>query len=46
MEEGNIIEKIKVYFNILPDKENEQNIITQITSGVSFRGANLLILIS
>ena len=45
MEEGNIIEKIKVYFNILPDKENEQNIITQITSGVSFRGANLLILI-
>lgn len=45
METGNIIEKIKVYFNILPDKEDEQNIIAQITSGVSFRGANLLILI-
>ena len=45
MEERNIIEKIKVYFNILPDKENEQDIIAQITAGVSFRGANLLILI-
>ena len=45
MKTENIIEKIKVYFNILPDKENEQEIIAQITSGVSFRGANLLILI-
>ena len=45
MRTENIIEKIKVYFNILPDKENEQDIIAQITSGVSFRGANLLILI-
>ena len=45
MRTDNIIEKIKVYFNILPDKENEQEIIAQITSGVSFRGANLLILI-
>ena len=45
MRTENIIEKIKVYFNILPDKENEQEIIAQITSGVSFRGANLLILI-
>ena len=45
MEVGNIIDKIKVYFNILPDKENEQDIIAQITNGVSFWGANLLILI-
>ena len=45
MEVGNIIEKIKVYFNILPDKENEQEVVAQITKGVSFRGANLLILI-
>ena len=42
---GDIIEKIKVYFNILPDKENEQDIIAHITSGVSFRGANLWVLI-
>jgi len=42
---GNVIEKIKLYFNILPDKENEQDIIAQISGGVSFRGANLLILI-
>lgn len=40
-----ITEKIKVYFNILPNKENEQDIIAQITSGVSFKGANLWVLI-
>lgn len=45
MEAGKIVEKIKVYFNILPDKVSEQDIVAQITSGVSFRGANLLILI-
>ena len=45
METGNIIKKIKVYFIILPDKENEQDVIAKIISGVSFRGANLLILI-
>lgn len=45
MELGNIIKRIKVHFNILPDKENEQEIISQISSGVSFRGANLWVLI-
>ena len=45
MEIGNIIEKIKEYFKILPDKEGEQDIIAQITSSVSFRGANLWVLI-
>ena len=45
MEIGHITEKIKIYFNILPDKENEQEIIAQISSGVSFRGANLWVLI-
>ena len=45
MEIGDIIEKIKVHFKILPDKENEQDIIAQITSGVTFRGANLWVLI-
>lgn len=45
MEIGHITEKIKIFFNILPDKENEQEIIAQISSGVSFRGANLWVLI-
>ena len=45
MELGSIIKGIKVYFNILPDKEDEQEIIAQISSGVSFRGANLWVLI-
>ena len=45
MELGSIIQRIKVHFNILPDKENEQEIIDQISSGVSFRGANLWVLI-
>ena len=45
MKTEKILEIIKVYFNILPDKENEQDIIAQITSGVSFKGATLLILI-
>ena len=45
MKTEKVLEIIKVYFNILPDKENEQDIIAQITSGVSFKGATLLILI-
>ena len=45
MEISNITKTIKVYFNILPDKEDEQEIISQISSGVSFRGANLWVLI-
>lgn len=45
MDISNIIREIKVYFNILPDKENEQEIIEQISSGVSFKGANLWVLI-
>ena len=36
---SSIIREIKVYFNILPDRENEQEIIAQISSGVSFKGA-------
>ena len=40
-----ILREFKVYFNILPDKENEQEIIAQISSGVSFKGANLWVLI-
>lgn len=45
MELGSIIKEIKVHFDILPDKDNEQDIITQISNGVSFRGANLWVLI-
>ena len=45
MQLGRIIEEIKTHFNILPDKEDEQKIIAQISSGVSFQGANLWVLI-
>lgn len=36
---------IRGYFNALPDKENETEIIKQISSGVTFHGANLWVLI-
>ena len=39
------IEHAGYYFNLMPDKEEEQAIIAQITEGVSFRGANLWVLI-
>ena len=39
------LERAKFYFNLLPDKEDEQEIISQISSGVTFRGANLWVLI-
>ena len=45
MGNNNIISKIRAHFNIMPDKEDEQEIICQITSGISFRGANLWVLI-
>lgn len=40
-----IVERGRVYLNMMPDKENEEEIVRQIESGVSFRGANLWILI-
>ena len=40
-----IISHAKVYFNLMPDKESEEEIVSQISSGVSFRGANLWVLI-
>ena len=40
-----IINHAKVYFNLMPDKESEEEIVSQISSGVSFRGANLWVLI-
>ena len=42
----NIFKSIRVYFNILPDLEEKQEIIEEITRGISFRGANLWILIT
>jgi len=39
------IERVGIYFNLMPDKEDEQKIVAQITEGVSFKGANLWVLI-
>ncbi|SES96502.1 TIGR00341 family protein [Prevotella sp. kh1p2] len=36
---------VKGYFNAIPDKENEEETISQISSGVAFHGANLWVLI-
>lgn len=40
-----LIEHARLFFNIMPDKEDEQTIVAQITEGVSFKGANLWVLI-
>ena len=45
MRRGAFLEKVRMYFDILPDKENEQVIVAQICNGVSFKGANLWVLI-
>lgn len=37
--------QVKQYFNLLPDKEDEQEIIALISGSVAFRGANLWVLI-
>ena len=42
----NIFKSIRVYFNIRPDLEEKKEIIEEITRGISFRGANLWILIT
>lgn len=36
---------VRGYFNIMPDKENESDIISSISKGVVFHGANLWVLI-
>ncbi|AKU70360.1 TIGR00341 family protein [Prevotella fusca] len=36
---------IKSYFNVLPDKGSEKEVVTQITDGINFQGANLWVLI-
>ena len=42
----NILRPIRVYFNIRPDLEEKQYIVSEITKSISFRGANLWILIT
>ncbi len=39
------IGRVGYYFNLMPDKEDEHEIVRQISSGVSFKGAQLWILI-
>ena len=34
-------DRVKEYFNLQPDKLDEQQTIEQISSSVAFRGANL-----
>lgn len=36
---------VKGYFNVMPDKEDEVDTVSQISSGVTFHGANLWVLI-
>ena len=36
---------IKSYFNVLPDKGSEKEVVKQITDGINFQGANLWVLI-
>ena len=45
MKIGNITKQLEKFFNVLPDKVDEQKTIEQISNGVSFRGANLWVLI-
>ena len=45
MNNKSLWKNIRGYFNALPDKENETEIIKQISSGVTFHGANLWVLI-
>lgn len=45
MNNNSLWQNIKGYFNALPDKESETEIIKQISSGVTFHGANLWVLI-
>ncbi len=40
-----VIKRVKGYFNVLPDKDDENETISRISSGVKFHGANLWVLI-
>ena len=45
MNNKSLWKNIRGYFNALPDKEDETEFIKQISSGVTFHGANLWVLI-
>ena len=40
-----IIQRIKTQFNIMPYKDDEADVVRQISEGVSFKGSNLWVLI-
>lgn len=40
-----LVNRAGYYFSLMPDKEDEREIVEQISSGVSFRGAQLWVLI-
>ena len=42
---NDFLERVRMQFNLMPDKDDEHEIVSQISSGVSFRGANLWVLI-
>lgn len=39
------LSRLGEFFNLMPDKEDEAEVVAQISAGVSFRGANLWVLI-
>lgn len=41
----NAFSELKRYFNVMPDKESEEDTIRNINNGVSFHGANLWVLV-
>jgi uncharacterized hydrophobic protein (TIGR00271 family) len=45
MTANDFLERVRMQFNLMPDKDDEHEIVSQISSGVSFRGANLWVLI-
>ncbi|MBR1798870.1 MAG: DUF389 domain-containing protein [Bacteroidales bacterium] len=45
MKLNGVSKSLAYYFNLLTDKEDEQQVIEQVQSGVNFRGTNLWILI-
>lgn len=45
MKENTIWQILERYFNMMPDKDNEQETIERIEAGVPFRGANLWVLV-
>ena len=45
MDMKTFLANLKGYFNLMADKEDEQQVVEQVSAGVAFRGANLWILI-